>query len=189
MTVHSRIGFLPIAVLLAASMVAAARQVALSTQQAKGGQGIPEREKNKEEAVAKLFEVIRVEARLPRLKRIKHRPQLEQGICTGALTGERPKGASAFYTTTDPQSPTPELKKIASSNPLDRYHPGRPIYERYSVSVWKTKAPQSGNADLYWVGVGMYGSAAGEFVDCHFTDDVNYCGKWKETIAPPCRGK
>jgi hypothetical protein len=148
-----------------------------------------ERDKEKEDQVAKLFEGIRAEAKVPRLKRIQHRPQLEQGICTGALTGGRPKGASAFYTTTDPQSPAPELRKIASSNPLDRYHPGRPIYERYSVAVWKTKAPQSGNADYYLVGVGMYGSAAGEFVDCHFTDDVHYCGKWKETIAPPCRGK
>src|SRR5262249_51894920 len=154
----------------------------------RGPQVIPERDKNKEEDVAKLFDAIRAEAKLPRLKRIEHRPQLQQAICTGALTGERPKNVSAFYVTTDPQSATPELKTIASSNRLDRYHAGKPIYERYSVAVWKTKT-QSGNADDYWIGIGMYGSAAGEFVDCHFTDDVHYCGMWKDSIARPCRGK
>jgi hypothetical protein len=183
-----RIGGTYGSLLLTALLVAAAQQIPAPTQQAKIGQVMPERDKEKEDQVARLFEHIRAEANLPHLKRIRHRPELEQDICTSALNGERSKHASAFYVTTDPESSVPELTRIASSNPVDRYHPGRPINERYAVAVWRMKDPQTGSAG-YWVGVGLYGSAVGEFVDCHFTDDVHYCGKWKEAIARPCRGK
>jgi hypothetical protein len=177
-------------VLLAAFLLGSVQQIPVPmTQQPNGVQVTPERDRDKEEEVAKLFEAIRSESKLPPLKRIKHRAELEQRVCTVALTGERSKGPSALYTTTDPQSPTPELKTIASSNRIDRYHPGRSVYERYSVAVWRTKESPSGNTDDYWVGVGLYGSASGEFVDCHFTDDVHYCGMWKESIARSCRGK
>ena len=175
-----------VSLLMTALPVPAAQTVPVPKQQAESGQVMPERDKGKEDQVAKLFEAIRSGSKLPHLKRIKHRPELEQDICTSALTSGRPK--HRFYTTSDPQSPAPELQTIASSNPLDRYHPGRPIHERYSVAVWRTSDPQTGSV-RYWVGVGLYGSAVGEFVDCHFTDDVHYCGKWKDSIARSCRGK
>lgn len=190
MTLHSRISYAGLAVIVTAVLVSAAPpQVPAPTQHRKTVQVMPEPDKSKEDDVAKLFEAIRAEAKLPRLRRIKHRAQLEQDICTSALTGVRPKISSAFYTTANPQSATLELRTIASSNPVDQYHPGRPVNERYSVAVWKTRTSQTENADYYWVGIGTYGSAVGEFVDCHFTDDVHYCGKWKESIARSCRGK
>jgi hypothetical protein len=169
---YLRIGSASVSFLLTALLFAASQQIPVSTQQPKIGQVMPERDKEKEDWVARLFEHIRAEANLPHLKRIRHRPQLEQDICTSALNGDHSKRGSAFYVTTDPESPAPELTKIASSNPQDRYHSGKPIYERYSVAVWRTKDPQTGNAS-YWVGVGVYGNAVGEFVDCHFTDDVS----------------
>lgn len=145
-----------------------------------------ERDKEKEDQVAKLFENIRTEARVPQLKRIRHRDDLEEDICTSVLTGRPSEQKSGRYVIADPGTVTPELKKIASSNRLDPK--GRPFYERYSTAVWRAKDPQTGEV-AYWVGVGLYSSAVAEFVDCHFTDDVHYCGKWKESIARVCRGK
>jgi hypothetical protein len=188
MTIHLQVGLVLLPFVITASLGATAQQVPVPTAQSRGGQIMPERDKNKEDEVARLFETTRAAAKLPSLKRIKHSSELEQHICTAALTGERTKVASAFYRTTTPQLTAPELETIAASNRLDRYHPGRSIYERYSVAVWRTKDSQTGSAD-YWVGVSLYGSAVGEFVDCHFTDDVYYCGKWKETVARSCRGK
>jgi hypothetical protein len=140
-----------------------------------------DRDKEKEDHVAKLFEGIRAEAGLPPLKRIRHRGDLEQSICTSALTGETPARGSAFYTTSDPESVSPELEKIASSK-------RRLAYARFSVAVWRVKDPR-GEAVAYRIGVGLYESALAEFVDCHFTDDVYYCGRWKKSIMRPCRGK
>lgn len=160
-----------------------AQEAPVAMKQPSAGQVMAERDREKEEQVAKLFEGIRTDAKIPSLKRIGHRDDLEQGLCTGALTGKHPNGASAFYTTDTPESITPELKKIASSNRLNRLDP-----KRYAVAVWRVRDPQIGKV-TYWVGVGLYGSALGEFVDCHFTDDVHYCGKWKGSVARPCRGK
>jgi hypothetical protein len=144
-----------------------------------------ERDKEMEDQVAQLFERIRTEAKLPAMKRIEHRDGLEQGVCTSVLTGNAPKTAMAFYTTADASAITPELTKAALSNRLDAKK--RPIYTRYSVAVWRVKGGTA--AKEYHVGVGLYSSAGTEFVDCHFTDDIHYCGMWKESIAPSCRGK
>lgn len=145
-----------------------------------------ERDKEKEDQVAKLFESIRAEAKLPPLKRIRHRADLEQRVCMSALTDKPLKFGDVAYLTDDPESITPELEKIASSNRVDSNK--RPWYTRYSVAVWRVKDPQSGKF-AYRVGLGLYGTGFGEFVDCHFTDDIYYCGKWKESIARACRGK
>jgi hypothetical protein len=145
-----------------------------------------EREKEKEDQVAKQFESIRAGANIPPLQRIGHRADLEQSVCTSALTDTPPKLGFAFYVTADPESVTPELRKIALSNRMDSKR--KPWYSRYSVAIWGVHDQQAGTV-TYRVGVGLYGSAAGEFVDCHFTDDVHYCGNWKKLIAPSCRGK
>jgi hypothetical protein len=181
---HLRIGTSLVSGLVYALL--AATQEAPPARQSDAGRLMVERDKEKEDQVAKLFEASRAEAKLPQLQRIRYRSELEQGVCTSALTDKPSKHGAAFYITTDPESIPPELKKAASFNKLDPNN--RPWYTRYSVAVWRVKDPQAGKV-AYRVGVGLYGTTLGEFVDCHFTDDVHYCGKWKESIARPCRGK
>jgi hypothetical protein len=43
--------------------------------------------------------------------------------------------------------------------------------------IWRVTDQQAGTV-TYRVGVGLYGSATGEFADCHFTDDVHDCGNF-----------
>ena len=160
-----------------------AQESPVNTKQTSIGQVVG-RDEQKEDQVAKLFEGIRADAKIPALKRIRHRDDLEQEVCTSAVTG-KPQ-SPAFYVTPTPESIAPELRKIAAFNRVGPKN--TPGYTRYSVAVWRVKEPQSGVL-LYWVGVRSYGTAVGEFVDCHFTDDVFYCGKWKESVARPCRGK
>jgi hypothetical protein len=187
MRVHLRIGAALVSGVVFALLVATAQEAPPpATKPGDAGRLTVERDKEKEDQVAKLFEGIRAEAKLPPLKRIRHRADLEQGVCMSALTDKPLKFGNVSYITTDPESITPELKKIASSNRVDSNK--RPWYARYSVAVWRVKDPQVGKF-AYRVGLGLYGTAVGEFVDCHFTDDIYYCGKWKESIARPCRGK
>jgi hypothetical protein len=176
-TIHLRL-FGAMASLFLALLAATAQEAPTAAKQGNAGQVKVEREKEKEDQVAKLFESIRAEAGLSQLKRIRHRDDLEQGVCTSALSGEVSKRQWGFYTTADPGSITSDLKKIASLNRL----------ERYSVAVWRVKDRNTGEV-AYRVGVGLYETALGEFVNCHFTDDLHYCGKWKKSIARPCRGK
>jgi hypothetical protein len=183
-TIHLLVGSV-FSGLVLALLAAEAQEAPTAAKQGKAGPVTVERDKEKEDHVAKLFEGIRADAGLPLLKRIRHRADLEQGVCTSALTGEMLKRWGS-YTTADPGSITPELKKIASSNRLGPDK--RPRYARYSVAVWRVKDP-NGEEVAYRVGVGFYGTALGEFVDCHFTDDVYYCGNWKAAITRPCRGK
>jgi hypothetical protein len=149
-----------------------------------------ERDKLKENEVAKLFEAIRTDAKIPSLKRIEHRASLEQKVCTIALTDTPPKRASAntvvFYKTADPSVVTPELSKVALFNDL---HPKQnPSYARYSVAVWPVTDSQTGEP-MYWVGVQFFWSAGMEFLDYHFTDDIYYHNDWKKSVAAPCRNK
>jgi hypothetical protein len=183
MRVHLRVGAALVSGIVF-TLFAATAQEALQPVMKPGDAGrlTVEPDKEKEDQVAKLFEGIRAEAKLPPLMRIQHRANLEQGVCMSALNDKPLKFGNVFYTTTDPESTTPELKKIASSNRIGSNK--QPWYSRYSVAVWKAKDPQAGNV-VYWVGLGLYETAVGEFVDCHFTDDIYYCGKWKESITPP----
>jgi hypothetical protein len=149
-----------------------------------------ERDPEKENQVAKLFESIRANAKIPRLGRIRDRDSLEQQVCSIALTDAPPERSSteifAFYKTTKPEVVTPELNKVASFN---RLHPKyNPSFARYSVAVWRMKSSQTGS-ETYWVGVHLYWSAAVEFFDYHFTDDIYYHNDWKKTVAAPCRSK
>ena len=159
---------------------------ALPAARRDAGQPLVERDEEKEDQVAKLFEGIRFEANISKLQRIGHRADLEQSICTSAWTDTPAKLANAFYVTVDPGSVTPELKKIALSNRMSSNK--KPWYLRYSVAVWRVQDQQTLKV-VYRIGVGLYGNAFGEFVDCHFTDDVHYCGNWKKSIAPACQNK
>jgi hypothetical protein len=175
-------------VLLATGL--SAQEVAVGTTQVNVGQIMGERDKRKEEQVAKLFETVRADAKILPLSRIRHRDSLEQTVCTIAVTSALPKFASAntfaFYKTAAPESISAELNKVALFNHL---HPkNNPGYSRYSIAVWRVKDSQTGET-TYWVGVHLYWSAAMEFFDYHFTDDIYYHNDWKKSVAPQCRGK
>lgn len=184
-------GKLSFVVVLAMILSAAkAQQTPVTANKARIGQVTSERAKDKEEQLAKVFEGIREDAKLPRLSRIKHRDSLEEIVCTIALTDEPPKRSSSatrgFYKTATPESATPELNKVALFSDL---HPKyNPRIARYSVAVWPVKDRQAG-VQTYWVGVQLYWSAGMEFFDYHFTDDIYYHNEWKKSIAPSCRGK
>jgi len=143
-----------------------AQEVPVGTTQASIGQVMGERDKGKEDQIAKLFESIRSDLKIPKLTRIGRRDSLEQRVCTIALTGTLPRQASmgvfGFYKTAQPESIPPELYKVASFNNL---HPKfNPSYARYSVAVWRVKDSQTGET-TYWVRVYLYWSAHMEFFD------------------------
>jgi hypothetical protein len=159
-----------------------------SSADAQGGkkpQLIGERDKGKEDIVAKLFETVRADEKLPALIRITHRDSLEQEVCTVAQVGAFGNHPT-FYKTAQPESISAELNKIASFK--EQAPPNRLHFPRYSVAVWQVKDSQTGETQ-YWVGVQLYWSALEEFVDYHFTDDVFYHSEWKKDVARQCRGK
>lgn len=136
------------------------------------------RDPGKEDAVAKLFDGMRVSRNLYKLKRVKSDTFLEQTTCTAAL-GQRPATHNAFfalYKTPTPEIPSPELYGVASFNRPRRKTAANET--RYSVAVWTGKDGQ------YWVGVTLRLSAAWEFLDAYFTDDLYYRNEWKKGIAP-----
>jgi hypothetical protein len=189
-TRHFRIGSTLVSVLVSALLAATAQEVPVTTKQGNVGQLTGERDKEKEDKVAKLFEGIRADAKIPQLTRIGHRESLEQKVCTISLTDKPPKQTSAnvfaFYKTTNPDSVTPELSKVALFNDL---HPKyNPSYARYAVAVWPVKDSQTGEP-MYWVGIQLFWGAGMEFFDSHFTDDIYYHNDWKKSIAVPCRNK
>jgi hypothetical protein len=161
-----------------------AQEAPVPSKQASGGRLMGERDEGKEDQVAKLFETIRIDARLPRLTRIRHRDSLAQHVCTVALTGVLPKNSVedtlVLYKTSQPESISTELKQVASFDD-DKF-------PRYSVAVWRIQDSQTQEA-TYWVGIQRYWSAGFEFFDYHFTDHIEYHNDWKKHVAPECRGK
>jgi len=164
-----------------------AQQVPVPAKDAASRPPIGERDKTQEDQIAKVFETIRADAKLPPLARIKYRKSLVQNLCTIIVqTNASPKEMPGLYKTLHPESVTPELKRLASFNDL---HPQyNPSLERYSVAVWRATDPQTGEA-TYWIGIAAYPSAATEFFMNHFTDDLYYRNEWKKHIAPECRGE
>jgi hypothetical protein len=166
------------------------QEIPVRDQQANVGQVMAERNKGEEDRVAKLFETIRLDAKLPPLTRIRHRDSLEQRLCTvayaGTLGNRRSWDRGAYYKTAQPESISAELIKVASFK--EQGAKNKLAYPRYSVAVWQAKDSQTGEP-VYWVGVALYWSALEEFVDNHFTDDAIYHDGWKKTVAPACRGK
>jgi hypothetical protein len=148
-------------------------------------QPMGERDKLQEDAVAKLLENIRADAKLPPLTRIRHRDEIEQLVCTIALKDAAPPHSFGIYKTARPDLISTELNRVAFLNQRPKYNPS---YERYSVAVWRVKDPQTAEI-AYWVGVRLYWSELQEFVDYHFTDDVFYHNLWQKNVAPQCRGK
>ena len=121
-TIHLRVGSTFASGLVLAVLAATAQEAptAAAAKQGNAGRVTVERDKEKEDQVATMLEGIWAEKRLPQLRRITHRRDLEQGVCTSALSGDQSKRWSSFYTTPEPGLISPELKKLASSNRLDR---------------------------------------------------------------------
>ena len=156
------------------------------------------RDVSKEDGVATAFENARKQAAAKRLSRIKFRDDVQELVCTAALTDRAPMystgvpalgsdaklhhPASALYRTTEPGNVTDEMKRLASVDPLHKLG-----YRRYSVAVWRSTL--SGHEDGYWVGIQFYWSQGMEFFDYHFTDDIWYHNAWKNTVAPECRSR
>jgi hypothetical protein len=185
-----RIGSAFVAVIMTTLLAATAQQLPVNTKAGQTGQLAGNRDKEKEDKVAKLVEDLRADAKIPPLERIRHRASLEQTVCTIALTDTPPKHASTtlfgFYKTANPDVVAPELSKVALLK--DSRHKDNPVYTRYSVAVWPVSNPETGE-QMYWVGVQLFWSAGIEFFDYHFTDDVFYHNEWKKAIAAPCRNK
>src|SRR5580698_9489448 len=124
-----------------------------------------DRDKVKEDAVAKLLETIRADAKIPSLTRIRHRDSLEEGICSiaqaGSLGNRQSGDRAAFYKTSTPESISSELEKVASFNKVGPN--SKLAYPRFSVAVWQVKDSQKGET-VYWVGVERYPSALEELV-------------------------
>jgi len=167
-----------------------AQQVPVPSKDTASGPVIGERDKAKEDLVAKQFDTIRAGAKLRTMTRIKHRASLEQTICTIALNRmpkERQISAiSTVYRTAQFESIPTELRKLATME--DFHFSNKSDFVRYSVAVWRVRDSQSGEAN-YWVGVQLYWDAAAEFFEEHFTDDMYWRNDWKKQIAPECRGK
>ena len=154
------------------------------------------RDASKENEVARVFENARKQAGAKRLSRIRFRDEVQELVCTAALTDRVPvystgvaalgdakwQPASALYKTREPGNVTDEIKKLASFDPLHKLG-----YWRYSVAVWRSTLSDHG--DAYWVGIQFYGSQGMEFFDNHFTDDIWYHNAWKNTVAPECRSR
>src|SRR5579862_4210992 len=108
---HFRIGITLVSVLATTLLVSTAQEVPVPTKQGNVGQVTGERDKEKEDQVAKLFEGIRADAKIQHLKRIGYRESLEQEVCSISLTDKPPKHTStnvfAFYKTANPDSVTP----------------------------------------------------------------------------------
>jgi hypothetical protein len=110
------------------------------------------RDKGNEDQIAKLFETIRVDAKLPSLTRIGHRDSLEQQVCTiahaGTLGNRRAWDRAAYYKTAQPQSISAELTIVASFK--EQSEKSKLAYPRYSVEVWQAKDSRTGEP-TYWV--------------------------------------
>ena len=148
-------------------------------------QAMGERDKGKENEVAKLFDNIRSGLKSPQLRRIEYRDLLEEQVCTIALVGTLARRTEpdtfALYKTLQPESITPELKRVASFDAL--YPKNRAGYRRYSVAAWRTKDPQT-QETVYWVGVELYWSAAIEFFDYHFSNGIYAVGTGGRRLLP-----
>ncbi len=103
--------------------------------------------------VARLFGNSRKHAKLPHSWRF-HCSVMQQAACTSARTGKpQATGHPEFqtiYWTDHPETPSPELEKIAmyDTRPEDR---GGFSADRFAVAVWPTMDPKG-----YWVGIDLH---------------------------------
>jgi len=184
------------------------------------GQGstVPPKRRNdrqQEDAVAKLFDAVRKDAKLHRLNRIEKRISLQQLVCTVAVSGKVPRfrngspllgngsidgateqsqenGApkadepSALYRTSTPEELVPELKRVALYERPRGRNGHSPGYSRYSVAVWRAQEASNEKTD-YWVAVQLFWSEGNEFFQYHFTDAMEWKNEWKQFVTAECK--
>ncbi|MGH9641085.1 MAG: hypothetical protein ACRD3Q_01540 [Terriglobales bacterium] len=172
----------------------------------------PRSDRQQEDAVAKLFDEVRTEAKLPPLSRIEDRKSLRQLACTVAVTDNvprfrsgfpvlgngsidgitaekedgAPRTASALYKTSNPGEPKPELKRVALYERPRGPKGIRIGYARYSVAVWLAQQSTDDKSN-YWVAVQLFWSKADEFFQNHFTDAMEWKNEWKQFVTPECK--
>lgn len=175
----------------------------------------PQNDRRKEDAVAKLFDQVRKDAKLLRLSRVEERTSLQQLVCTTAVTGKIPRfrtgfpvlgndstdvvnqqqvgnsaakayQPSALYKTTSPEELTPELRRVALLERPRGRHGHSSGYARYSVAIWPVQQPTNEKSE-YWVGVELFWSAGSEFFLNHFSDAMEWKNEWKSFVTPECR--
>ncbi len=156
------------------------------------------RNRQAETQVAELFNKVRRDASLAKLKRIEDRIDLQQLACTIAVTGRSPlfrsgcpvlgvnekcqHTTSALYKTSNPREITSELERIAHLE-----SPGHSSgYSRFAVAVWSVQQEAAGRPE-YWVAIKLYLSAGAEFFEDHFTDAIEWKNDWKKFVAPECK--
>ena len=150
--------------------------------QSVGVPGAPYRDKAKEEEVVSMFRAIRGELGGKQLSWIKRRHEIQQLTCTAALidrTMHSPR--TLIYKTTNIADINSELRQLATQD-----KDGSSGIRRFSVAVWR-KRPQSAAPEEYWVGVGLYRSAGGEWFESHLTDEGSYSKRWKTLVVHECR--
>jgi hypothetical protein len=176
----------------------------------------PRNDRQQEDAVAKLFDQVRKNAKLHRLSRIEERTSLQQLVCTVALTDKVPLFHSGFpvlgndsinggtnekqaantaakvdvsstlYKTTNPGEITPELQRLALFERPRGSHGHSPGYARYSVAVWPVQRSTNDKAE-YWVSAELFWSSGNEFFLNHFSDAMEWKNEWKTFVTPECR--
>jgi hypothetical protein len=165
---------------------------------AAGKTQVGHRDRKAETQVAELFKKIRRDAKMPKLKRIDHRAELQQLACTVTVLGKSPEYyksgcpvlgvdekcqypymTSALYATSNPAEQTPELERIARLET-------RGSLPRYAVAVWSVPS-EAVRRPRYWVAIKLYPSAGMEFFETHFTDAMEWKNEWKKFVAPQCR--
>jgi hypothetical protein len=142
----------------------------------------PRNDSQQEDAVAKLFDQARKDAKLHPLSRIEDRTSLQQLVCTVAVTDKVPRFRSGFpvlgngstdggtnekqaenstakvdlpsalYKTSNPGDLTPELKRVALFERPRGRDGHMPGYARYSVAVWPAQQPTN-EEPKYWVAI------------------------------------
>lgn len=72
-----------------------------------------------EDAVAAVFVQTRVDARLPKLERIRNRPEIQQLTCTAASLDKAHKSYPLIFKTAEPLIPTSDVQKLAVSKGIN----------------------------------------------------------------------
>jgi hypothetical protein len=176
----------------------------------------PRSDRQQEDAVAKLVDEVRKQAKLHRLSRIEDRTSLQQLACTVAVTNTVPRFRSGFpvlgndsidgitnekqagntaarvdrpsalYRTSNPGELTPELERVALFERPRGRNGHSPGYARYSVAVWPVQQPADEKAQ-YWVAVQLFWSEGAEFFQNHFSDAMEWKNEWKQFVTPECK--
>jgi hypothetical protein len=148
------------------------------------------RDEGAEDVVSKLLLRVLADNNITSLS--SYQPSLlREGVCSSAYSGAwvpmmtTDGGPKAFYKTSDPGQPTPELQKLV----VDTAKHSWPM-SRYAVAVWKEKSTNA--PPNYWVGIILSKSAFSNWAGMHFGADtpgemISPYDEAKKSVVPACR--